>query len=219
MTISLCCGNPVPANLQEWKQHLWQTPPAAPLPLSATVGALISTSPNKEGLSWLWLSMMIVTGEILSSGTLPELRETIIAALRHWRDPSYPTPEPSTSISHAFRLQNSIGWWPFLQGHMALEWASVQNDFLVQIGRSNAGHRWISQLIKKVFLISWDMWDCRNHRYRLEEPLTKILAQDIPTLQLWIVSFERAQERFQSDTRRTLRELKAQRDLMQPWLL
>jgi len=86
-----------------------------------------------------------------------------IAALCHWQDPSYQAPEPGSSVADAFHLQNAIGWWPFLQGHMSLEWASAQNDFLVNIGRSNAGHQWISQLIKKVFLISWDMWDCCNH--------------------------------------------------------
>jgi len=56
-----CC------NLKEQKQHLLQTPPAAALPLSAIVGASISTSPGKEGLSWLWLSMMVVAAEILWS--------------------------------------------------------------------------------------------------------------------------------------------------------
>jgi len=46
---------------------------------------------------------------------------------------------------------------------MARDWEAIQTAYLVSLSRTNMGWKWINQLVKKVFLISWDMWDCCNH--------------------------------------------------------
>jgi len=80
--------------------------------------------PSAAATATWFTSLHSLESWMVSSRTIPDLCKTIITAL--WRDPTHPTPTPGPWISPAFHTQSNIGWWPFLQGHQALEWASAQ---------------------------------------------------------------------------------------------
>jgi hypothetical protein len=45
---------------------------------------------------------------------------------------------------------------------MLLSWAAKQHEYLEWLQRRNTGKRWVSTLIKKLWEISWNMWEQRN---------------------------------------------------------
>jgi hypothetical protein len=55
-----------------------------------------------------------------------------------------------------------VGWRVFLEGGLLKEWASKQQDYYDWLDKKNTGKRWTTTLIKKLWEISWDMWEHRN---------------------------------------------------------
>jgi hypothetical protein len=49
-----------------------------------------------------------------------------------------------------------------LEGWFCLEWESIQQDYLKSIGSLRSVKRWVAALIKKIWNVSWDMWEHRN---------------------------------------------------------
>jgi hypothetical protein len=45
---------------------------------------------------------------------------------------------------------------------VALRWRDVQHQYYEWLQRRNTGKAWLQALIKKVWEVSWDMWDHRN---------------------------------------------------------
>ena len=48
-------------------------------------------------------------------------------------------------------------------GLLANKWAEIQNLHLQPLGEKNSGKIWISLLIRKLWDVSWDFWNFRNH--------------------------------------------------------
>ena len=94
---------------------------------------------------------------------------TIIANLRMWRaDEPLPTEMDPNVHEVCQRAQTMIGWRSFLQGKLSLEWADQQTQYYRLLGLRRTGKRWVVALIRKLWEVSWTMWDHRN----------KILHQD-----------------------------------------
>ena len=47
-------------------------------------------------------------------------------------------------------------------GCISIEWAKVQGDYYKWIGLKKTGRRWAVALIKKLWEVAWDKWECRN---------------------------------------------------------
>ena len=64
-------------------------------------------------------------------------------------------------------------------GSLSTLWKEIQHSYYVSIGKRKTGARWVSELIKKLWLISWDQWADRNmslHDTPLAEDLTGALS-------------------------------------------
>jgi hypothetical protein len=58
--------------------------------------------------------------------------------------------------------QDSIGWYSFLLGRLSTRWSDAQQRYTESISKRNSGRRWTIAILKKVWDISWDMWEQRN---------------------------------------------------------
>jgi hypothetical protein len=99
-----------------------------------------------------------------STHTMPELQTAVITRLRQWKgetneDPLLPE---HCGLRSAVLHQDELGWYNFLMGRISLQWQEVQQHYYEWLGRRNTGRKWTTALIKKVWEVSWDMWDHRN---------------------------------------------------------
>ena len=96
-------------------------------------------------------------------GTKPQITNTIIAGLRTWR-----LDLPSLHMNDrrwdgiCLQEQNELGWFSFLQGRLSLHWRIRQEAYYKTMGFRRTGRRWVEALIRKLWEISWNMWDHRN---------------------------------------------------------
>jgi hypothetical protein len=112
-----------------------------------------------------WNSSLAKLDEWLSkSSTMPALRSAIINRLKAWHQSSA-TAAPSYSwpgVNDLIYTQTLVGWQAFLEGGVLKEWAAKQQEYYDWLARKNTGKRWTTTLIKKLWEISWNMWEHRN---------------------------------------------------------
>jgi hypothetical protein len=99
--------------------------------------------------------------------TMPELTTAILRYLHKWKhpNPSRRLPEPQSLCNMAFGLLSSSRTTlagNFLMGRLSIRWRDVQHRYYEWLQRHNTGKAWLQALIKKVWEVSWDMWDHRN---------------------------------------------------------
>ena len=58
--------------------------------------------------------------------------------------------------------QDAIGWFGLMTGHASMLWAPLQQERFEKLGVLNTGERWLSMLLKRLMMTSWDMWSDRN---------------------------------------------------------
>ncbi len=101
---------------------------------------------------------------LLKANTMPDIQQAILSRLQAWRtqtrlpDLFYRWP----GVNDLVRAQDLIGWRAFLEGAVLQAWAAKQQDYYDWLQRCNTGRRWITTLIKKLWEISWNMWEHRN---------------------------------------------------------
>jgi hypothetical protein len=101
---------------------------------------------------------------LLKANTMPEIHQAILSRLQAWRthsrlqSPSYRW----SGVNDLVQAQDLIGWRAFLEGAVLKAWAAKQQDYYDWIQRRNTRKRWITTLIKKLWEISWNMWEHRN---------------------------------------------------------
>jgi hypothetical protein len=96
--------------------------------------------------------------------TLPDLKMAILAGLHSLRTQT-PLPPPSYAwpgVNDLVLQQNRLGWRAFLEGAVLQAWAAKQHEYFEWLKRKNTGKRWLTTLIKKLWELSWNMWDQRN---------------------------------------------------------
>ena len=95
---------------------------------------------------------------------MPELHRAIISRLRAWRsDEAFQVP-PYTwpGVNDLICDQDQVGWGTFMEGGIVQNWAAKQQEYYTWLQKRNTGKRWTTLLIKKLWEISWDMWEQRN---------------------------------------------------------
>jgi hypothetical protein len=101
---------------------------------------------------------------MLQAATMPDLRLAILQRLQAWKTgeddqpPTYAWPGVNALIT----AQDLIGWRAFLEGCVLQAWAAKQQEYYEWLDRKNTGRRWETTLIKRLWQISWDMWEHRN---------------------------------------------------------
>jgi len=109
--------------------------------------------------------------------TDPQLAEAILAGLQGWYSGEA---NHSTSRRPAFLQQSELGWDTFLEGRLSALWRQEQDEFWQRIKSRKSSKRWTSELIKKLWEVSWDLWTHRNMElHSSEEARTLILEADI----------------------------------------
>ena len=100
--------------------------------------------------------------------TMPELTTAILRCLHEWKHPNPSRRFTRAAITTRYGLraaileQDDIGWYNFLMGRLSVRWRDVQHRYYEWLQRRNTGKAWLQALIKKVWEVSWDMWDHRN---------------------------------------------------------
>ena len=59
-------------------------------------------------------------------------------------------------------MQRTIGPNAFVEGLLTKEWEHAQKAYLLTIESKRSPSRWVTELIKKLWDVAWDMWDSRN---------------------------------------------------------
>jgi hypothetical protein len=109
-------------------------------------------------------SVSLLKTWLLKANTMPDIYQAILSRLQAWRTNSQ-LPNPSyrwPGVNDLVRAQTLIGWRAFLEGAVLKAWAAKQQEYYDWIRRRNTGKRWITTLIKKLWEISWNMWEHRN---------------------------------------------------------
>jgi hypothetical protein len=97
--------------------------------------------------------------------TLPDIQAAIMTRLQSWRNQDAVLPPPTYNwpgVNDLVKHQDLIGWKNFLEGCVLQAWAAKQQEYYDWLQRQNTGKRWITNLIKKLWEISWNMWEHRN---------------------------------------------------------
>jgi hypothetical protein len=97
--------------------------------------------------------------------TLPDIQQVIISRLKTVRNHTENLPATYCKwpgLNELVRAQDTVGWRNFLEGGILHEWAAKQQENYDWMQKRNTGKRWISTLIKKLWEISWNMWEHRN---------------------------------------------------------
>lgn len=94
----------------------------------------------------------------------PGVISAILTGISAWRtQQSAQRMEMKPAINEAFQHQARIGWAQALMGLLSPKWANIQNEHLLSIRSKRSGRQWMASLIRKLWDVSWDLWNHRNH--------------------------------------------------------
>jgi hypothetical protein len=128
-----------------------------------TQHVLLCQAPNAQRQ---WDASIVTLDQWLTKArTLPDIHKAIISRLQSWRRQEVPLRPPDyrwPGLNDLVRAQDEIGWQNFLEGGVLHAWSEKQHDYYAWLQRENTGKRWTTLLIKKLWEISWNMWEQRN---------------------------------------------------------
>ena len=117
----------------------------------------------------------------LDDTTSSDMREAIWSHIRAYRE-NTPVEEDeswSDDVMAASRVQEAIGKNAFGEGFITDMWEDIQDRYNSEIRSTRHAGRWTKELIKKIWMVSWDMWEHRNGWIHNEGAVRKeqIIAQ------------------------------------------
>ena len=125
----------------------------------------------------------------LKESTSPGIRAAILAHVEAYREGTAVETAQNWSqeLQDASETQTRIGPNAFFEGCVTHKWENIQRVHLQAIRSKRSPVRWVRELIKKLWLISWDMWANRNGWIHTEttvreEQITKQLNEEITEL-------------------------------------
>jgi hypothetical protein len=107
--------------------------------------------------------------------TAPDIISAVGTRIRQWRqfstnqtlDQATPLPrhrkQDEFGAKEAVGDQDKIGWYNLLLGRMSAKWMDAQQKYIESLDKRTTGRRWTIAIISKLWDISWDMWQHRNH--------------------------------------------------------
>lgn len=116
-----------------------------------------------------------------SHQTDPEIAAAIIMGLWRWQHGSQDDTGYSWQIRNAVDQQHNIGWQHMVEGWMCLEWeGGLQQAYLMSIGSTRMGRCCVVVLIRKLWMIAWDLWEHRNEvLYNQENLVSAQMAEKL----------------------------------------
>jgi len=104
-------------------------------------------------------SLKKLTQWLRDSNTAHEISEAIVWGLNQWIEPGQSLEPPGGQFVSD---QTLIGWNHFLDGWLAQSWRLHQEGVWQLAKSQRSSRRWVAELIKKLWNVSWDMWAHRN---------------------------------------------------------
>jgi hypothetical protein len=157
---------PTGAKLQQWKVSTNNLCPRCGQPETTKLHVLFCLHIEANHL---WQAeLKNIDYWMTTKHTHPDLRHGIINNLQHWHDHLPPTTIVSDwpGVTELFATQNDIGWRPFFDGFIPAGWIETQQAYYTFLEKRLTGRRWASQLIRKFWSTSWDLW---RHRMKIAE--------------------------------------------------
>ena len=102
--------------------------------------------------------------------TAPLIRRYILRRLRAWHKGEF-FMLTGDALEPAILEQDEIGWKNFLFGFVSVQWARIQQREYNRIRSRRTGKRWVTQLIKQLWMVIWDQWKDRNKKLHDGETL------------------------------------------------
>jgi hypothetical protein len=129
----------------------------------------------------------VLTHYLRTQSTQPEISKAIIDGLNGWRKNSnveYVTHDHKVLL--AAETQHQSGWKHFFEGRPNVHWVKLQSRyFSIDLKSQQSGKRWMTELIKKMWGVAWDLWEHQNGILHKKETqaLNFLLSQE--PQQLW----------------------------------
>ena len=100
----------------------------------------------------------------LSKTTSTGIKEAVLEHLRAYRETEeiQEGENWTEDLRGVSRMQEEIGPNAFMEGCITKQWKEIQTKYLQSMQSRRNPSRWTKELIKKVWMVSWDMWDTRN---------------------------------------------------------
>ena len=149
-------------NLKRWKEQSHSTCPTCGVEEETTRHILQCPHPSAR-TTWN-TSLNKLEAWLKQQLTAPDVTCIIIENLKAWRNGHLPVPYrgPHPHLRQAQIEQTHLGWDAFLKGFTTVTWSNAQHCFYLHLDSKRTGKRWLSELIKKLWAIAWDMWRFRN---------------------------------------------------------
>ena len=149
--------------MKRWKQRVIDNCPRCGASNETTEHVLLCQS---ETAKEIWSkSIQDLDDRLKDIKTCPDLRKLLLNIINQWRsgeEVQNVSPIEFESCEGVFMAQKEIGWRNMMGGCFANEWSSAQQDFYKWLGMRRTGERWVAEVIKKLWNISWDLWQDRN---------------------------------------------------------
>jgi len=115
---------------------------------------------NDAAAREVWNQSLKQLGQWLrDSNTSHKISAAIQWGLSQWLEPQQQSEPPRGQFVVD---QAAIGWDRFLDGWIAQSWRDHQEGIWKCARSRRSGRRWVAELIKKLWNVSWDMWAHRN---------------------------------------------------------
>ena len=95
--------------------------------------------------------------------TAPSIRKILLARLKSLSLDRPPSNARITDpcLRNTVSVQDALGWDSLLMGLPATGWVECQQRYLDSIKSRRSGRRWLIELLRKLWAISWDLWRTR----------------------------------------------------------
>jgi len=101
----------------------------------------------------------------------PGLMEALITGISHWRDGTAehaPLRYWPSDLRTAYESQTAQGWGGVLFGFTSTAWERFQSSHFKAIRSRRSSRRWVAALIRKLWDVSWDLWNYRCYQLNKE---------------------------------------------------
>ena len=118
----------------------------------------------------------------LKDTTSRDIRVTVMAHLDAYREQEWvEAPEDiEDDVGVVSRHQQTLGPNAFAEGFLVAGWENLQRAHLTQTQSKRCPSRWTRELIKKLWTVSWDMWDSRNQEvHKNQQTRTDIIIAQL----------------------------------------
>jgi len=123
-----------------------------------------------RGANVVWDKAILRLKEwLISVRTDPAITNAITLGLQTWRQQGRYENHFDGKVYCAVAQQGDIGWGNLVEGWIAIEWETIQQDYYQAIHSRRTGSTWSSQLLLRLWSIAGDMWENRNETLHQQE--------------------------------------------------